>query len=57
MNAKRIHSNCATLCRLRKMLLHEENTIETRESIVQALGDLQAQAEVALCFCSVKHYL
>ena len=57
MNAKQIHSNCATLCRLRKMLHHEENTIETRESIVQALGDLQAQAEVALCFCSVKHYL
>jgi RNA exonuclease 1 len=37
------------------MLHHEENTIENRESIVQAWGDLQAQAEVALCFCCVKH--
>jgi RNA exonuclease 1 len=37
------------------MLHHEEETIDSRETIVQALGDLQAQAEVALCFCCVKH--
>jgi len=37
------------------MLHHEEETIDSREIIVQALGDLQAQAEVALCFCSIKH--
>ncbi|KAG2615208.1 small RNA degrading nuclease 5-like isoform X1 [Panicum virgatum] len=49
------HGDTPLVQRLRKMLHHEENTIETRESIVRALGDLQAQAEVALCFCSVKH--
>ncbi|CAN6344627.1 unnamed protein product [Urochloa humidicola] len=49
------HGDTHLVQRLRKMLHHEENTIESRESIVQALGDLQAQAEVALCFCCVKH--
>ena len=49
------HSNCAASCRLRKMIHHEEETVESRETIVQALGGLQAQAEVALCFCCVKH--
>jgi RNA exonuclease 1 len=37
------------------MLRHEEETIDSRETYVQVLGDLQAQAEVALCFCCVKH--
>lgn len=46
--------NC-TSCRLRKMLKQEEETVESRESIVKALEDIQAQAEVALCFCCVKH--
>ncbi|CAN6335749.1 unnamed protein product [Urochloa humidicola] len=49
------HGDTPLVQRLRKMLHHEENTIESRENIVQALGDLQAQAEVALCFCCVKH--
>jgi RNA exonuclease 1 len=37
------------------MLKQEEETVESRESIVKALEDIQAQAEVALCFCCVKH--
>ncbi|CAL5098003.1 unnamed protein product [Urochloa decumbens] len=49
------HGDTPLVQRLRQMLHHEENTTEGRESIVQALGDLQAQAEVALCFCCVKH--
>ncbi|XP_066359099.1 LOW QUALITY PROTEIN: small RNA degrading nuclease 5-like [Miscanthus floridulus] len=49
------HGDTPLVQRLRKMLHHEEETIDSREIIVQALGDLQAQAEVALCFCCVKH--
>jgi len=49
------HGDTPLVQRLRKMLHHEEETIDSRETIVQALGDLQAQAEVALCFCCVKH--
>ncbi|PWZ31273.1 hypothetical protein Zm00014a_031789 [Zea mays] len=49
------HGDTPLVRRLRKMLHHEEETIDSRENIVQALGDLQAQAEVALCFCCVKH--
>jgi RNA exonuclease 1 len=37
------------------MLNHGEETSESRKNIVEALEDLQAQAEVALCFCCVKH--
>ncbi|AQK39851.1 Small RNA degrading nuclease 5-like [Zea mays] len=48
------HGDTPLVQRLRKMLHHEEETIDSRETIVQALGDLQAQAEVALCFCCVK---
>ncbi|KAL6906192.1 hypothetical protein ACP4OV_003793 [Aristida adscensionis] len=49
------HGDTHLVQRLQKMLHHEEETVESRESIVQALGDLKAQAEVALCFCCVKH--
>ncbi|KAG8051301.1 hypothetical protein GUJ93_ZPchr0009g1183 [Zizania palustris] len=48
------HGDTPLVQRLRKMLTYEEK-IESRESIVKALEDLQAQAEVALCFCCVKH--
>ncbi|KAL6642356.1 hypothetical protein ACP70R_020537 [Stipagrostis hirtigluma subsp. patula] len=49
------HGDTPLVHRLQKMLRHEEETVESRESVVQALGDLKAQAEVALCFCCVKH--
>ncbi|XP_003576986.2 small RNA degrading nuclease 5 isoform X1 [Brachypodium distachyon] len=49
------HGDTPLVQRLKKMLNHGEETIESRENIVQALEDLQAQAEVALCFCCVKH--
>ncbi|XP_006663883.2 small RNA degrading nuclease 5 [Oryza brachyantha] len=49
------HGDTPLVQSLRKMLKHEEETIEDRESIVKALEDIQAQAEVALCFCCVKH--
>uniref|UniRef100_A0A0D9XXK6 Exonuclease domain-containing protein n=1 Tax=Leersia perrieri TaxID=77586 RepID=A0A0D9XXK6_9ORYZ len=49
------HGDTPLVQRLRKMLKHEEETTESRESIVKALEDIQAQAEVALCFCCVKH--
>ncbi|XP_052139682.1 small RNA degrading nuclease 5 isoform X1 [Oryza glaberrima] len=49
------HGDTPLVQRLRKMLKQEEETVESRESIVKALEDIQAQAEVALCFCCVKH--
>ncbi|KAM0929987.1 hypothetical protein ACQ4PT_001228 [Festuca glaucescens] len=49
------HGDTPMVQRLKKMLNHGEETIESRENIVHALEDLQAQAEVALCFCCVKH--
>lgn len=42
-------------CRVRKML-REENMTFSREKVVQALEELQADAEVGLCFASVKHW-
>uniref|UniRef100_A0A0E0MKF2 Exonuclease domain-containing protein n=1 Tax=Oryza punctata TaxID=4537 RepID=A0A0E0MKF2_ORYPU len=49
------HGDTPLVQRLRKMLKQEEETVESRESFVKALEDIQAQAEVALCFCCVKH--
>ncbi|KAF0888137.1 hypothetical protein E2562_010838 [Oryza meyeriana var. granulata] len=49
------HGDTPLVQRLRKILKHEEETIQSQESIVKALEDIQAQAEVALCFCCVKH--
>ncbi|CAM0883386.1 unnamed protein product [Alopecurus aequalis] len=50
------HGDTPLVQRLKKMLNHGEGeTVENRENIVHALEDLQAQAEVALCFCCVKH--
>ncbi|KAK3139491.1 hypothetical protein QOZ80_5AG0384110 [Eleusine coracana subsp. coracana] len=49
------HGDTPLVQRVKKMLQQEEETVENRDSIVQALGDLKAQAEVALCFCCVKH--
>lgn len=41
--------------RLRKMLMEGGETKICREKIVKVLEELQAQAEVALCFVGVKH--
>uniref|UniRef100_A0ACD5Y553 Uncharacterized protein n=1 Tax=Avena sativa TaxID=4498 RepID=A0ACD5Y553_AVESA len=49
------HGDTPLVQRLKKMLNHGEETSEIRQNIVEALEDLQAQAEVALCFCCVKH--
>ncbi|KAJ4819093.1 Small RNA degrading nuclease 5 [Rhynchospora pubera] len=49
------HGDTPLVQRLRKMLSNEESTEIERESIVKALEELQAQAEVALCFACVKH--
>ncbi|KAJ6799123.1 small RNA degrading nuclease 5 isoform X2 [Iris pallida] len=48
------HGDTAIVRRLRKML-REDETPMNREGIVQALEVLQAQAEVGLCFATVKH--
>ncbi|CAM0949936.1 unnamed protein product [Alopecurus aequalis] len=49
------HGDTPLVQRLKKLLNHGEETSESRQNIVEALEDLQAQAEVALCFCCVKH--
>ncbi|XP_071722824.1 small RNA degrading nuclease 5-like [Rutidosis leptorrhynchoides] len=49
------HGDIASVHRLRKMLAEQSDTKSPREEIVKALEELQAQAEVALCFVGVKH--
>ncbi|XP_021801389.1 small RNA degrading nuclease 5 isoform X1 [Prunus avium] len=49
------HGDIATVYRLRKLLLDRSETTMCRESIVKVLEELQAQAEVALCFVGVKN--
>ncbi|XP_073013972.1 small RNA degrading nuclease 5 isoform X1 [Typha latifolia] len=49
------HGDTPLVQRLRKMLNDDSETTISRENIVQALEELQAQAEVALCFACVKH--
>jgi len=36
-------------------MLNEDKTMIDREKVVQALEELQARAEVGLCFAAVKH--
>ncbi|CAL2275974.1 unnamed protein product [Prunus armeniaca] len=48
------HGDIATVYRLRKLLLDRSETTMCRESVVKVLEELQAQAEVALCFVGVK---
>ncbi|CAH9075672.1 unnamed protein product [Cuscuta epithymum] len=48
------HGNTAIVQRVRKMLGQTE-TAMSREKLVKVLEDLQAQAEVGLCFVGVKH--
>ncbi|XP_057974889.1 small RNA degrading nuclease 5 isoform X2 [Malania oleifera] len=49
------HGDTALVHRLRKMLMEPIETTLCREKLVKVLEELQAQAEVALCFVSVKH--
>ncbi|XP_022981433.1 small RNA degrading nuclease 5-like [Cucurbita maxima] len=49
------HGDIALVQRLRKMLKEQSETMISREKIVKILEDLHAQAEVALCFASIKH--
>ncbi|KAI4339621.1 hypothetical protein MLD38_024539 [Melastoma candidum] len=49
------HGDTAIVQRIRKMLSEGSEMEICREKVVQVLGDLQAQAEVALCFVGVKH--
>ncbi|XP_010692621.2 small RNA degrading nuclease 5 isoform X2 [Beta vulgaris subsp. vulgaris] len=45
----------ATIHRLRKMLTAESKTEICREKLIKVLEELQAQAEVGLCFVGIKH--
>lgn len=49
------HGDTAIVHRLRKMLAEESETSFCREKLVKVLEELQAQAEVALCFVGMKH--
>ncbi|PSS17492.1 Small RNA degrading nuclease [Actinidia chinensis var. chinensis] len=49
------HGNTAIVHRLRKMLREQNDTELCREKLVKVLEELQAQAEVGLCFVGVKH--
>ncbi|XP_074560495.1 small RNA degrading nuclease 5 isoform X3 [Curcuma longa] len=49
------HGDTAIVQRLRKLLKEDKEKKISREEVVKALGELQARAEVALCFASVKH--
>ncbi|XP_056164723.1 small RNA degrading nuclease 5 isoform X2 [Syzygium oleosum] len=49
------HGDTAIVRRLRKMLAEQSETTIDRDKIVKILEELQAQAEVALCFVGVKH--
>ncbi|XP_021760943.1 small RNA degrading nuclease 5-like [Chenopodium quinoa] len=45
----------AIIHRLRKMLTEESKTEVCREKLIKVLEELQAQAEVGLCFVGIKH--
>ncbi|KAG6774295.1 hypothetical protein POTOM_021648 [Populus tomentosa] len=47
------HGDTAIVNRVRKMLAEQKETALSREKIVKVLEELQAQAEVALCFVVV----
>ncbi|OAY65513.1 Small RNA degrading nuclease 5 [Ananas comosus] len=49
------HGDTPLVQRLRKMLKENSAMGVSRENIVQALEEVQAQAEVGLCFACVKH--
>ncbi|KAL2894147.1 Small RNA degrading nuclease 5 [Bienertia sinuspersici] len=45
----------ATIQRLRKMLTEDSKTEVCRENLIKVLEELQARAEVGLCFVGIKH--
>lgn len=49
------HGDIAIVHRVRKMLTEQSETVEPREKLVKVLEELQAQAEVAMCFVGMKH--
>ncbi|XP_059632924.1 small RNA degrading nuclease 5 [Cornus florida] len=49
------HGDTAVVHRVRKMLNEQIETAVSREKLVKVLEELQAQAEVGLCFVGVKH--
>ncbi|XVE55223.1 hypothetical protein DITRI_Ditri03aG0142300 [Diplodiscus trichospermus] len=49
------HGDIAIVHRLRKMLTEQSETMVPRAKLVKVLEELQAQAEVALCFVGMKH--
>lgn len=49
------HGDTAIVQRLRKMLAEKMDTNIPRDHLVKVLEELQAQAEVGLCFVGVKH--
>ncbi|KAL8481866.1 hypothetical protein ACS0TY_028131 [Phlomoides rotata] len=49
------HGDIAVVQKLRKMLSEQRETAHCREKIVKVLEELQAQAEVGLCFLGIKH--
>ncbi|KAF5725289.1 exonuclease family protein [Tripterygium wilfordii] len=49
------HGDTAIVHRLRKMLTEQSEPVIGREKIVKVLQEVQAQAEVALCFVGMKH--
>ncbi|CAI0395878.1 unnamed protein product [Linum tenue] len=49
------HGDTAIVRKLRKMLGDQSETKMSRESILKVLEELQAQAEVALCFLGLKN--
>ncbi|KAL4271298.1 hypothetical protein GQ457_13G022130 [Hibiscus cannabinus] len=49
------HGDIAVVHRLRKMLTEQSETKIPREKLIKVLEEMQAQAEVALCFIGMKH--
>ncbi|XAR62424.1 Exoribonuclease II [Bertholletia excelsa] len=49
------HGDTASVQRLRKVLTEQTETAMCREKLVKVLEEMQAQAEVGLCFVGVKH--
>lgn len=47
--------SCFFVCRLREILSKQKETVHCREKMVKVLEELQAQAEVGLCFLGIKH--
>ncbi|PIN13014.1 3'-5' exonuclease [Handroanthus impetiginosus] len=49
------HGDTVIVQKLRKMLSEQKETALCRDKIVKVLEELQAQAEVGLCFVGIKH--